>query len=77
MPVSKEAFSKRYCRDLRTVVPLARWSPSRAQPAAQPFLATHAAIYNTFYAKPHLVRRPTLNVLRGNAMQVWKEATAA
>jgi len=49
----------------------------KSQLSAQRFLTTHAAIYNTFYTQPHLVRRPTLKILRGNAMEVWKEATAA
>lgn len=42
---------------------------------AQRFLTTHAAIYNTFYTQPHLIRRPTLRLFRGNALRVWNEAT--
>ena len=45
--------------------------------SAQRFLTTHAAIYNTFYVQPHLIRRQTLRQFRGEAMRVWKEAVAA
>jgi putative transposase len=45
--------------------------------SAQKFLATHAAIYNTFNVQRHLIRRPTLRQLRIEAMATWNAATAA
>lgn len=45
--------------------------------SAQRFLTTHAAVYNTFYTQPHLIRRPTLRLFRGEAFRAWSEATAA
>ena len=47
------------------------------QASAQRFLTIHAAIYNTFYTQPHLIRRQTLRQFRGEAMRVWNEAVAA
>ena len=41
--------------------------------SAQKFLSTHAAVYNTF----HLTSRRTLRVLRDEAFQTWRAATAA
>ena len=48
----------------------------KSQASAQRFLTTHAAVYNTFYTQPHLIRRPTLRLFRGDALHVWNEATA-
>lgn len=48
----------------------------KSQPCAQRFLITHAAIYNTFYTAPHLIRRSTLRAFRSEAFRVWNEATA-
>jgi transposase-like protein len=45
--------------------------------SAQRFLATHAAIYNTFNLQPHLIRRPTLRQFRAAANRAWAEATVA
>ena len=45
--------------------------------SAQKFLATHAAIYNTFNVQRHLISRCTLRHLRANAMATWVVATAA
>ena len=45
--------------------------------SAQRFLTTHAAIYNTFNAQTHLVRRETLRRFRGDAHDVWTTATAS
>jgi putative transposase len=44
--------------------------------SAQRFLATHAAVYNTFYTARHLTSRATLRTLRGQAERVWTTATA-
>jgi transposase-like protein len=49
----------------------------KSQASAQRFLTTHAAIYNTFYTQPHLIRRQTLRRFRGEAFVVWNQATAA
>ena len=49
----------------------------KSQGSAQRFLATHAAVYNSFNLQPHLVSRPTLRLVRGEAHQVWAAATAA
>jgi transposase-like protein len=49
----------------------------KSQASAQRFLTTHAAIYNTFYTQPHLIRRQTLRRFRGEALDAWNQATAA
>ena len=43
----------------------------KSQASAQRFLTTHAAIYNTFYVQPHLIRRPTLRGFRAGAHAAW------
>lgn len=43
---------------------------------SQRLLATHAAIYNTFYTQRHLVSRPTLRRFRAGADQAWVASTA-
>jgi transposase-like protein len=48
----------------------------KSQASAQRFLTTHAAIYNTFYTQPHLIRRQTLRQFRCEALHVWHEAVA-
>jgi transposase-like protein len=47
----------------------------KSQGSAQRFLATHAAIYNTFNVQRHLIRRSTLRQLRAGAMATWNAAT--
>ena len=49
----------------------------KSQTSAQRFLTTHAAIYNTFYTQPHLIRRQTLRQFRSEALHIWNEAVAA
>jgi len=49
----------------------------KTQPSTQRFLTTHAGIYNTFYAQPHLVTRSYLRRFRRDAAAVWADATAA
>ena len=49
----------------------------KSQGSAQRFLATHAAVYNTFNVQRHLIRRSTLRHLRAGAMATWNAATAA
>ena len=49
----------------------------KSQASAQRFLTTHAAIYNTFYTQPNLIRRQTLRRYRGEAFVAWNQATAA
>ena len=49
----------------------------KSQASVQRFLTTHAAIYNTFYAQPHLVTQPYLRHFRREAVAVWLDATAA
>jgi transposase-like protein len=45
--------------------------------SAQRFLSVHASVQNTFNVQRHLVSRNTLRVLRGEALQNWRAATAA
>ena len=45
--------------------------------SAQRFLSTHAAVHNTFNVQRHLTSRATLRALRGEALQMWRAATAA
>ena len=45
--------------------------------SAQRFLSVHAAVHNTFNVQRHLVSRNTLRVLRGEAFENWRAATAA
>ena len=49
----------------------------RSTGSAQRFLATHAAIYNTFNIQPHLISRKTLRQFRGEAMHTWQSVVAA
>ena len=49
----------------------------KSQASAQRFLTTHAAVYNTFSTQPHLNRRAAVRNLRGEALRVWTEPTAA
>ena len=49
----------------------------KSQGSAQRFLATHAAIYNTFNTQRHLIRRFTLRLFRAAADRSWAAATAA
>ncbi len=45
--------------------------------AAQRFLSTHAAIYNTFNVQRHLISRRTMRRFRAAAMDRWDAMTAA
>ena len=45
--------------------------------SAQRFLSIHAAVQNTFNVKRHLTSRRALRVLREEAFQTWRAATAA
>ena len=45
--------------------------------AAQRFLSTHAAIYNTFNVQRHLISRRTMRQFRAAAMDRWDAVTAA
>jgi transposase-like protein len=49
----------------------------KSQGSAQRFLATHAAVYNTFNLQTHIVSRPTLRRLRAAAHRAWATATQA
>jgi putative transposase len=49
----------------------------KSQGSAQRFLATHAAVYNTFNFQRHLIRRSTLRLFRAQAEHAWAAATAA
>jgi hypothetical protein len=49
----------------------------KSQGSAQRFLATHAALYNTFNVQRHLIRRSTLRLFRTEAHRMWAVATAA
>jgi len=45
--------------------------------SAQLFLSAHAAVDNTFNHQRHLISRPTLRLMRADAMAQWREATLA
>ena len=45
--------------------------------SAQHFLSVHAAVHNTFNTQRHLTSRRALRVLRGEAFDTWRTATAA
>ncbi len=45
--------------------------------SAQRFFALHAAVYNNFNVERHLTCRRTLRVLRTEAFQTWRAATAS
>ena len=45
--------------------------------SAQRFLSVHAAVHNTFNVQRHLISRNALRVLRDEALQVRRAATAA
>lgn len=49
----------------------------KSQGSAQRFLAAHGPIYNTFNVQPHLISRPGLRILRGQAEAAWAAATLA
>jgi transposase-like protein len=49
----------------------------KSQGSAQRFLASHAAVYNTFNSQPPLMSRPGLRALRARAHEAWAAATAA
>ncbi|MFN0193255.1 MAG: IS6 family transposase [Aestuariivirga sp.] len=49
----------------------------KLQGSAQRFLASYAAVYNTFNVQRHLIRRSTLSHLRTGAMATWVAATAS
>ena len=49
----------------------------KSQGSAQRFLASHAAVYNTFNTQPHLISRCGLRTLRAQAHVAWAVATAA
>jgi len=49
----------------------------KSQGSAQRFLATYAAVYNTFNVQRHLIRRATLRHLRTEATAMWAAATAS
>ena len=49
----------------------------KSQGSAQRFLASHAAVYNTFNTQSHLISRPGLRTLRAQAHDAWAAATAA
>jgi transposase-like protein len=49
----------------------------KSQSSAQRFLATHAAIYNTFNVQRHLIGRSTLRLFRVDADRNWAAATTA
>ena len=49
----------------------------KSQGSAQRFLATHAAVYNTFNVQRHLISRSTLRLFRAEADRTWTAATIA
>jgi len=49
----------------------------KSQGSAQRFLATHAAVYNTFNVQRHLISRPTLRQFRAGAGATWAAAPTA
>ena len=49
----------------------------KSQASAQRFLATHAAVYNTFNFQRHMLRWSTLRLFRAEADRAWQAATVA
>ena len=49
----------------------------KSQGSAQRFLATQAAVYNTFNIQRHLIRRSTLRLFRAEVGRAWTAATIA
>lgn len=49
----------------------------KSQGSAQRFLASEAAVSNTFSLQPHLLSPPSLRILRAQANRAWNAATAA
>jgi putative transposase len=49
----------------------------KSQESAQRFLTTQAAVYNIFYTQSHLISCRTLRKFRGEALPVWRQATAS
>jgi transposase-like protein len=49
----------------------------KSKGSAQRFIATHAAVYNTFNIQRHLIRRPTLRLFQAEADRAWATATDA
>lgn len=49
----------------------------KSRKSAQRFLATHAAVYNTFTTQPHLSRRWHMRQMRARALDSWRAATRA
>ena len=49
----------------------------KSQGSAQRFLSSHGPIYNAFNLQPHLIARPGLRILRGQAEIAWAAATQA
>jgi transposase-like protein len=45
--------------------------------SAQRFLSVHAAVHNTFNVQRHFISRNALRVLRDEALETWRAATAA
>jgi transposase-like protein len=45
--------------------------------SAHRFLSAHSAVYNTFNTQRHLISRRTLRQFRAEAMNSWRNATAA
>jgi putative transposase len=45
--------------------------------STQRFLSTHAAVHNNLNVQRHQISRNTLRLLRGEAFQKWRAATAA
>ena len=45
--------------------------------SAQRFLSVLPAVHNTFNAQRHLTSRNALRILRGEAFDTWRKATAA
>src|ERR1035437_8367327 len=48
----------------------------KSKGSALRFIATHAAVYNTFNIQRHLIRRATLRLFRVEANRAWATATA-
>ena len=54
-----------------------KMQPFKSPGSAQRFLSVHASVQNAFNVQRHLVSRNTLRILRGEALQNWRAATAA
>ena len=77
-PQAQTAFQlNRRQKRSRCAGPLHKMQRFKSPGSAQKFLSTHAAVYNTFNVRRHLLSAQTHRALRAAAMTTWRTAVAA